>query len=290
MNFALLILVGFFVGVVGGMFGVGGGIILIPALNEVLGPNQHLYQATAMIVNMFVAVPAIYQHHSARAIEFRTVFRVIPLSIAAVFLGVAVSELAFFAGPGEANLRALFGAFLLACALYDAYRLWHQSPSPPGRGVRGEGSSAFPFGNGQGDGDSVDNAPPAMTWKAALAVAIPTGFFSGLLGVGGGIVAVPLQRHILHVPMRTAIANSAAIIVATSLVGALFKNYAYLSEDGTEAHPMVLAAVLIPTAIVGSLLGSHLTHRIPLRAVKGAFVIVLVAAAIRLIQGAFARP
>jgi len=261
-----LVIVGLFVGLVGGMFGVGGGIILIPALNEVLGPNQHLYQSTAMIVNLFVAVPAVYQHHCVRAVDMATVLRMVPLAVAAVVVGVAVSELGVFAGEGEAYLRGLFGFFLFACAAYDIYRMGRKTGAA---GVTAESSAAV-----------------HPSWLSLAAVALPTGFASGLLGVGGGILAVPLQRRFLHTPIRTAIANSAAIIVATSLVGALAKNYAVMSDVESSREPLLLACVLIPTAVVGSLVGSRFTHRVPVQLVHGAFDLLLLLAAARLTYSA----
>ncbi len=264
MEITTLIVVGLCVGFVGGLFGVGGGIILIPALHEVLGPDQHLYQSTAMIVNLFVALPALHQHRCAKAIEFRTVARMVPLAVPGVLLGVGVSEMRVFAGEGEAWLRALFGLFLLACATYDVYRLCRRT---------------------DGADDSSEARAP-MSWSALALVALPTGFASGLLGIGGGILAVPLQRRFLHLPIRTAIANSAAVILPTSLVGAIFKNYAYLSDGDATAAPIRLALVLIPTAVVGSLFGSRLTHRLPVRLVKSSFVLLLLVSGIRLIQAA----
>ena len=59
LSLVALVVIGLLTGVVGGMLGVGGSIVLIPAMTEVLGPNQHLFQATAMIVNFFVVVPAV---------------------------------------------------------------------------------------------------------------------------------------------------------------------------------------------------------------------------------------
>jgi uncharacterized membrane protein YfcA len=262
-----LIILGLFVGVVGGMFGVGGGIILIPALNEVLGPNQHVYQSTAMIVNLFVAIPAVYQHHRVKAIQVATVLRIVPLAIASVVAGVAVSELGVFAGRGEAYLRGLFGLFLFGCVAYDVYRLSR----------RGELRSELVH---------APQTPTPIPWRSVVAVAVPTGFASGLLGVGGGILAVPLQRRFLHISIRTAIANSAAIIVATSLVGAVAKNYAVMSTAENSRDPLLLASVLIPTAVAGSLVGSRLTHRVPVRFVKTAFNLLLLLAAVRLTQGA----
>ncbi|MCH9003289.1 MAG: TSUP family transporter, partial [Planctomycetes bacterium] len=64
-----MLLIGLFTGVVGGLLGVGGSIVMIPAMTEVIGPDQHLYQAAAMIVNFFVVVPAVYQHRKAGAID-----------------------------------------------------------------------------------------------------------------------------------------------------------------------------------------------------------------------------
>lgn len=270
MDLLPLVIVGLFVGVVGGMFGVGGGIVLIPALNEVLGPNQHLYQSTAMIVNLFVAVPAVYQHHCVRAVEVATVLRIVPLAIASVIVGVEVSELGIFAGKGEAYLRGLFGLFLFACAAYDIYHMWRKN----------DAAGAAP------DPANAVCRTARHRWGLFAAVAIPTGFASGLLGVGGGILAVPLQRRFLHTPIRTAIANSAAIIVATSFVGAIAKNYAVMSAVENSMEPILLALVLIPTAVVGSLVGSRFTHRVPVQLVKSGFNLLLLLAAVRLTSSA----
>lgn len=263
-------IIGFFVGLAGGMFGIGGGIILIPALTEFRGPNQHLYQATAMIMNFCVSVPAMFQHWRAGALDFTTMARLAPLSIVFVAVGVGVSESRVFAGPGEAYLRGLFGLFLLASGLAELYRARRQRIHGPGQGV------------------AEPEAPSALTWRTTAAIAGPTGFISGLLGVGGGILAVPLQRRFLRLPLPIAIANSAALVAATAVFGAIIKNYAYYAEHGSARQPVVLAAILAPTAIAGSLIGSRLTHRTPLKVLRNLFVVLLIIAALRLINGALA--
>jgi len=267
MEVVALIVIGLFAGFVGGLLGVGGSIVMIPAMTELLGPDQHLYQAAAMIVNFFVVVPAVVQHRRARAIHAGTVRRLVPLAMLAVVVGVGVSEIPVFAGRGEAYLRAMFGAFLLLAAGADLYRVLRNSrPVSP---------TTVPSGTAMDTG-----------WSRSMIVAIPVGFVAGLLGVGGGILAVPLQRRVLGISIRVAIANSATIIIATSLVGAMVKNYAYLQDHPGSLRPFLLALVLIPTAIVGSLYGSSLTHRLPLRVVKAAFFVLLSVAAVRLVQGA----
>lgn len=244
------------------MLGVGGSLIMIPALTELLGPDQHLYQSAAMIVNFFVVVPAVIQHRREKAIELTNVMRLIPLAVAAVIVGVMISELHVFSGEGEAYLRGLFGLFLLAVCLSDLYRLCMRKK------ISTETTSK--------------SNKSRVGWIHASLVAIPTGLVAGLLGVGGGILAVPLQHKLLKVPMRNAIANSATLIIATSVVGAYLKNSAYYAQHDYSLKSFMLAACLIPTAILGSMLGSRLTHRLPLRFVKTAFFILLSIAAVRL--------
>lgn len=269
-----LLLIGLFAGLVGGLLGVGGSIVMIPAMTEVLGPNQHLYQAAAMIVNLFVVLPAVVQHKRAGAIERATVLRLVPLAGLAVIGGVLFSELPIFHGDGERRLRGLFGLFLLFAAAVDLLRLIRRHVAKTAQAknlsdVRGL--------------DAPASVRPG--WASMIAVSVPTGLIAGLLGVGGGLVAVPLQRRLLHIPIRNAIANSATIIIATSLIGASLKNYTYITSTSGDIEPLVLALVLIPTAMLGSMAGSWMTHRVSTDIVKGAFFVLLVIAAVRLILG-----
>ena len=264
-----MLLIGLFTGVVGGLLGVGGSIVMIPAMTEVIGPDQHLYQAAAMIVNFFVVVPAVYQHRKAGAIDMATVKRLVPLALIAVVCGVALSELAIFSGEGERYLRALFGGFLLLIVLRDLWSLVrNRRSSQNSQGA----ATAGPTKSNPGDG-----------WRRAAAVAVPTGLVAGLFGIGGGVLAVPLQRRLLGIPIRNAIANSAAVIVATSVIGGSVKNYAVIVDGLDPYRAVVLAAALVPTAILGSLFGSKLTHKIPVKAIKAGFPVLLAVAAIRMI-------
>jgi len=268
--YLLLVAVGLFAGVFGGLLGIGGSLIMIPALTELLGPDQHLYQAAAMIVNFFVVVPAVVQHRRQGTIERSTVVQLVPLAALAVILGVLASEAPFFKERNEPYLRLLFGLFLFADSIVEFRRLFVKQPSerlglePPPAGDR----------------------PQRARWRFTAAVALPTGFIGGLLGVGGGVLAVPLQRRFLRVPIRSAIANSASMIIATSLIGATVKNYAYVSAHDASLRSFVLAGVLIPTAILGSMMGSRLMYRLPVRAIRTLFCILFAVVAIRFVFGA----
>ncbi|MCH8251535.1 MAG: sulfite exporter TauE/SafE family protein [Planctomycetes bacterium] len=270
----VLVIIGLIAGLTGGMLGVGGSIVMIPAMTELLGPDQHLYQAAAMIVNLFVVIPAVVHHRRAKAIDPSTIRRLIPFAMVGVVVGVAISETPLFVGEGERYLRGMFGLFLLAVGAIDLYRLARDK-------VRFGVRLPPPYGS-----DPTNCARPTMGWRFAAAVALPTGLVAGLLGVGGGVLAVPLQRRFLGIPIRNAIANSATLIIATALVGATLKNIALIRGHDYGYRSFALAGALIPAAVLGSMIGSRLTHLLPVKAIKTAFFILLVVAAGRLILGA----
>ena len=258
----ILCLIGLFAGALGGLLGIGGSIIMIPAMTEFFGPRQHLYQAAAMIVNFFVVVPAVIQHLRAGAVMGRMVRLMAPLAVGGVICGVLASEWSVFHGRGQAYLIILF--LLYAAAQNVPQLISRRTSSKP------EGSSD----------------PPPHGWRVALGAGVPTGLVAGLLGVGGGIVCVPLQNRLLGIPLRNAIANSAATIIALSCIGAVSKNYALVIHhpEYTVGESLRLAAALIPTAIVGALIGARLTHRLPLRILRAALIVLLVAASARMIN------
>lgn len=239
-----LVPVGLVAGGLGGMLGIGGSILMIPAMMLLYGPDLHVYQGAAMIVNFFVVVPATLHHIRHGAVMPEIVRVTIPTAAATVLLGVWVSESAWFRGPNEIHLSRLFGAFLW----YEAAFNLRRAIVPAGRWTREPGPAG----------------PPAA-WRVAALVGLPTGFVGGLLGVGGGILAVPTQQLFLRVPVRHAIANSAATIICLSAIGAVFKNVMLARQGMSPARTLVLAGLLIPTAMIGGYLGAWLTHRMPLR-------------------------
>ncbi len=80
------------------------------------------------------------------------------------------------------------------------------------------------------------------------------GFISSLLGIGGGIINVPVMNLVMGVPMKATIATSSFIIAITSTVGALVYYYQGYLYPGI-AGPLIIGVVL------GALLGTQLTQR-----------------------------
>lgn len=255
-----LAVVGLLAGTLGGLFGIGGSLLIIPALAIVFGPNQHLYQAAAMIVNIFVAAPAAYRHWRAGAVQWNVMGKLLPFAVAMIIVGVLVSDQ--FDGK---MLQRMFGVFLLYVIAINLIRVFSR--------------------NGE------DQTPPCTSWKRTGAVGSIMGFLAGLLGIGGGVVLVPLLQRICHLPLRQCIATSSALMCLSSIFGAYTKNTT-LSQHADFQDPqrmlsfadsVFLAVWLLPTAIVGGIIGATLTHALPLKWVRTAFVLLLLWASGRML-------
>lgn len=248
-----LLAVGLGAGAIGGMVGVGGSIVIIPVLTLVMHHDQHLSQAAAMIVNVFVAAPALVRHHRADAVRWDIMVRMLPWGLVLIVVGVWASN----QFDGEV-LKKLFGAFLLYVIFFNVVKFI------------------------QGDGTQDETNRPHMGWGRVGVVGGTMGFAAGLLGIGGGPIAVPLLQRICHLPLRQAIAASSAVMCLTSLLGAVLKNVSLnqVTEANGNVHhltdSLLLAACLAPTAMVGALVGAGLTHTLPVRLVRLAFILLMV--------------
>ena len=251
----ILVILGLVAGALGGLLGVGGSIVMIPVLTQLLGYDQHLAQAAAMIVGIFVAAPSVLRHNQSDSVRWDVTLRMLPAGLLVIVIGVWASNQ--FSGE---NLERIFGVFLLYVVSIETIKLVQQRPEP-------------------------HEAQHRVTWPRCSAVGTMTGFLAGLLGVGGGIVTVPLLQRVCRLPLRQCIATSSAVMVLTAIVGSIRKNVT-LAQHMSHGQPLemrtslTLAAFLIPTAIAGAWLGAHLTHALPLRGVRLAFILLLLWAGI----------
>ena len=109
------------------------------------------------------------------------------------------------------------------------------------------------------------------------AIAILAGAFSGLFGVGGGGIMVPLLILWIGYEEREATGTSLAAIVIIAGVAALVQGIGYGKVD------VVKGLVIGAPAVLGVVAGTALQQRVPVRAISGIFAVVLVASAVTLV-------
>ncbi len=257
----ILLGLGLLAGSLGGLLGIGGSIIMIPALVIIFGERdwgtQHLFQASAMLVNVAVALPASIRHRQAGALDKRLFRIMLPITMFFIIMGVLVSDQL----EGD-MLRQLFAVFLVYVAIVNIRRLIRPVSRP--------------------DGPDHPVQLGKVTWLRGSFCGGVMGTMAGLLGIGGGGVAVPLIQTVCHLRLRTCIAVSANVMCITAGVGAVTKMSSLHRHDGDWRSALILALLLAPTAVLGAFIGAGLTHRLPIRTVRAVFVVVVLMTAAKM--------
>jgi hypothetical protein len=257
---AALVAVGLLGGTLGGFLGIGGTIVFMPLLKMIADANPatvidpHTAIAATLVLNICVGASGTVGHWRAGRIMGRIVSILIPCSLASSVVGVHLGN--YFTGESQVWLWRLFGLTMIYVAGLNAYRLVR--PLAP--------VDAAP-------GDII--GPPPSPYAVA-AVGILTGLASGLLGIGGGAIAVPAQQMLLRMRLRSAIANSAVTVVFSCLLAAVMKHATLASHGVDPVRPWAYVALLAPPAIVGALVGSRLTHHVPRLWLRLVFIAFLV--------------
>ena len=256
----LLVLSGLAAGTFGAMLGLGGGILIVPIL--ALGFGVPL---TAAVGTSLVCV--IATSTGAAALNVRAGRADVRLGItlgAATVVGAASGGILAGVLP-ERVIAGLFAA-LLAYTAFTMLRSLRTSSVErhPGR----EPDPTAPDGPG---------APAYRTHRLPLAWggSLIAGHASGLLGVGGGIVSVPIIRLLMGAPMRVAVATSNFMIGITAAAGAA----AYLFRG--EIDPRVAAPVVIGVTL-GAGVGATVAARVRPAWLIALFVVVVAYVAVRM--------
>ncbi len=267
----LLLLIGLVGGTLGGFLGIGGSLIFIPAMALFLSrgdEQQHLFQASAMIINLFVSLSAVIRHMRAGVVRIDAFVRMMPAALVFIFVGVWASN-----HIDGTILQRVFAIFLGYVVLINLRKIVKQYRRQGWRG-RSANSAAQ---------KKADARRGTVTTPRSVFIGVIMGFVAGLLGIGGGGIAVSLQQVIFKNPLKQCIGTSSAVICITAGFGALYKNLT-LPEHGftflNDAFPIVIA--LVPGAMIGAFVGATMTHKLPTLWVRAAFVMLLVVAGLKM--------
>jgi hypothetical protein len=256
--------IGLGAGVLGGLAGVGGSMLILPALGLILGypdpkGSHHLYMAAAMATNLVVSIPAAWRHWHAGAVRTDLVGTLVVATGSSLAAGVVISN-----RVSGWSLMLMLAGFQVC---YCAWTLWLVARGLPEPGPEGE----------------------RVTRGRLVGSAGATGLTAGLLGLGGGVLQVPLLQVLCGLRLRQAIGTSSAVICLTAVVGAGLKLWALpglvqtAGSASAVGRALELAAMMTPGAVIGALLGATLTHKLPLAAVRVLIVTLLLASAATLV-------
>lgn len=243
-----IVVAGLLAGFASGLFGVGGGIVIVPALTLLAGYDPKLATGTSLTAIVPIALAGTIGYATAGEVDL------------AVALPVALGALGG-AWVGTHLLRAISGPALqltfAAITIVTAVRMVTADD------VGGDGRGSLTIG--------------ALAGLVLLGVA--SGVLAGLLGVGGGVIIVPVLTLVFGLPLVLAKGTSLAVIVPTAIVGTLRNRAAGL----TAIRPgLVVGAAGVVSAAVASQLSLGLDPELS----AALFAALLLVVAIRLVRQA----
>jgi len=250
--------VGAIAGVLAGLLGIGGGLIIVPALVFIVGARfpaeavMHVAVATSLATIIFTSVSSAAAHHRRGAVLWREAGWLAPGIVAGTAAGAAAA-----AHLSTGALRAVFGVF--EC-LVAAHMLRGFDPSP---------HRAAPH-------------PVVLTGAGTI-----IGGLSTILGIGGGVFTVPFLNW-TGVDLRRAVATSAACGVPIAIAGTAAMVVAGLGTAGLPkgATGFVYWPAALPIALTSVLfapLGAHLAHTLPVVLLRRLFAGLLILVGLRML-------
>lgn len=257
----ILLATGIFAGFASGLLGVGGAFVMTP-VQYILFTNMGISQdiaiklafGTSLLVVLPTAISGTWRHHKKRAVWWKAAIIMGSCSSVAAFGGATLTTIL----PGEA-LRIAFGAIVLAAGIRMLV-----AELPP-----------------------AEQQPEDKPWLW-VACAVPIGLISGILGIGGGILFIPVMRLFLRVRMHNAVAISLATMIFTSIGGVI--GYIVNGLDVAGLPPYCVGYVNLPSwllltvASVGmAQVGALISHRLRGSYLRYMFVAVIFLLGLRML-------
>jgi uncharacterized membrane protein YfcA len=256
---AAYLILGTITGYLAGLFGVGGGLVLVPVLLMLFDAQQfpaenimHLALGTSMASILFTSLASMREHHQHHAVNWQVV-RTITVGI---LIGSALGALLAASIPtrGLGIFFALFVYFAAAQILFEVH-------------------------------PKASRQLPGMTGMTLTGIL--TGWLSSLVSIGGGTVIVPFLLW-CNVPLRNAIGTSAAIGFPVAVGGTLGYVVTGMSISALPAYSM--GFVYLPAlfwvalaAIVTAPWGAKATHHLNVKVLRKLFALLLLGLATKLL-------
>ncbi|RID91499.1 sulfite exporter TauE/SafE family protein [Gemmobacter lutimaris] len=258
---ALLVVIGGFAGIIAGLLGVGGGIVLVPAFYYAFshlgygGPQlMQVCLATSLATIIVTSIRSVLAHNRKGAVDWAILKGWAPfIAVGAVAGFLLASQLR------SVTLQAIFGCLGLIAGLYMAFGRadWRLGQAMPQGGLRGA------LGGG-------------------------LGFFSVLMGIGGGTFGVPMMT-LYNLPIHRAVATAAGFGLIISVPSAI----GFLTLHVDQAPPGTLGAINFPAfavivamTLITTPIGVRIAHAMDAKPLKRAFALFILVVAVNMLRKA----
>jgi len=242
-----LLAVGTGVGAFSGIFGVGGGILLVPYLALKQGLTQKVAQATSLVLVAMAASAGVLIYGLDDSVAWSFAPWLIAGGLGGAWLGSAVVH-----RTPDAKLRIAFAVLMVVVSV----RLLVPTQS------------------------SVSTQPPDLDLPLILLLALSgllMGILSALFGIGGGIVLIPILITAFHFTPQLAAGTSLAVMAPIALLGAVRQRRSTQWSTG---------AITGAGAVVGAPIGAWAALQLPVEVLRIGFAGVLIFVAVQMIRSA----
>ena len=253
-------MLGSFSGILAGLFGIGGGIIIIPAFFYIFAylgfPDEilsHMVLGSSLGVIVFSSLSSTLSHHSKGAVDWSLIKLVAP----SIVIGSGLGGLT--AGYLESNtLQGLVALFLVVASI----QLIFEFPPPPQN--------------------------PRTNLLGPVVAGGGIGWLSGVFGIGGGIFSVPYFYH-RGLKMMNAIGTSAACGIPIAIAGSI--SYILIGQDSKILPDNSIGYVYLPATVIVGIMSSitakygvNIAHRMKQKKLRIAFAFLVMIMAINLLM------
>lgn len=257
----ILPLVGFLIGIIAALTGIGGGVFIVPLLTLFYSFLPANAAGTSLTTIVFTALAATLTYSRQKRVLYKIGLLLALVTVPGGVLG------AYLTTQVPANLLGIsFGFFLISfIALPMSINAYN---------IRKKLSMAFEADRVAGKSDVHSNFPQTVLLAASMSFL--SGIASGLLGIGGGALLVPILTLIVGIPMHFATATSMFTITFSSSFGAAQH---YLAGHTNLEYVLLLAL----GTVVGAHFGAHTSTRISSKNLRQIFSIVIFVVGLQMI-------
>jgi len=251
----LLVIFGFFIGILASMTGVGGGVFIVPILTFFYDFRINSATGTSLTAIIFTAIASTINYARQKRIYYKTGLLLAVTAAPGAYLGGWIAKI-----TQEQLLGLIFGVFLILVAARMIVSLAR----------RKEADKTLPV---KTDAELVRSGKIIII---GVALGFFGGFASGLLGIGGGTLIVPIMAFALGMPIHLATATSMFTMIFTATSGV-----AEYYQAGLVNFPIAL--LFAAGTVVGAQVGAFTSKKISNRNLTVIFSIMLTVAGANMI-------